>query len=512
MSITIRRFTAGSYTVFSGLGPVIFREGAVSEYSPFWFGIDALSPGVANTTAFNRMMAAITEGGKIVFSEGDFDFDGELAISQSCTIEGAGPKTVLDFSAALPSKPTGTVTFVSLPPEDDTITLNGLEFTFKDDPSGDEEIGRVAGNIPATLDNTRVKVAAHVDERVTVADYTDDDVSVFTVASNEPGSAGVEYTLTENSTALTASAATLLMPGSAPSAATLIQDFSSRLTLGFASASVDFTRQPIADETLTLNGVIWTFIVGTSSIFDIGIGLDLEATLVEIVRVLNLSVHEDIDVATYTEDGNIRLTIVYDRITRLGEEYTIAASPSALLGATPAANLAQTQVRGSTGIHNKDLSEGPASSGLIANNQFNIGEFNAIQSQSDAQSLRIAKNSHMGTGVIADMNGSGDAPQAACREVDDLIKGGANINFPAVDDGGTHVTFIPAPGMGPNSVIHATLNRNLEGMTWEAVPQIGHFEFHLHNNTGATVNVSPLDLFYNVDHSVRVAISTHDSS
>jgi hypothetical protein len=172
----------------------------------------------------------------------------------------------------------------------------------------------------------------------------------------------------------------------------------------------------------------------------------------------------------------------------------------------PSPNLAQTQVRGSTGIYNKNLSTGPASSGLIATNQFNIGAFNAIQSEDDSE-LRLFGNAHMGTGAIADMNGSGDAPQAAVGEITDLIKGSVTVDFPAIADGGTSVTYIPAPEMGAYSLIHISANRNLEGMTWEAVPQIGHFEFHLHNNTGASVNISPLTLIYSVNHSIQNTIA-----
>ena len=101
-----------------------------------------------------------------------------------------------------------------------------------------------------------------------------------------------------------------------------------------ASGTIVFADNPTADDTITLNGVVYTFTIAASSGTGIQIQLTLELTLDEIIAVLNASGHASIVVATYTEDGVDTLTITYDTVGEAGNAYTLAASADTPSAAT----------------------------------------------------------------------------------------------------------------------------------------------------------------------------------
>lgn len=94
--------------------------------------------------------------------------------------------------------------------------------------------------------------------------------------------------------------------------------------LGFVTMS----RQPVADETIIVNGVTFTFkdsgAVGAQS----NIGADLGATLDNLVTVLNASADVDVDDATYTQTGDTRLFVTHDTPGAAGNTFALAAGTS----------------------------------------------------------------------------------------------------------------------------------------------------------------------------------------
>ena len=103
---------------------------------------------------------------------------------------------------------TGTATFAGQPADGDTLTVNGVVFTFKDSPAGAHQIG-IGADLATTLANTTAKLTASADAEVSQATYADDGASVLTVTAATPGDAGNAFTLAESSTQITLSAATL---------------------------------------------------------------------------------------------------------------------------------------------------------------------------------------------------------------------------------------------------------------------------------------------------------------
>lgn len=104
------------------------------------------------------------------------------------------------------SAATGTITFAGNPSEDDTITLNGVTFTFKGTASGETQVD-IGVDLPTTLDNLVTKANAATDASVTVATYTENGTDTFTVTYDENSVDGNSYTLAAS--AATVSGATL---------------------------------------------------------------------------------------------------------------------------------------------------------------------------------------------------------------------------------------------------------------------------------------------------------------
>lgn len=95
-------------------------------------------------------------------------------------------------------------------------------------------------------------------------------------------------------------------------------------TLG-ARGYIEFTAQPSADQTITLNGVTWTFKASGATGNETNIGASLQATLDQLVIDLNASADTDIDDATYSRLGN-RLVIAHDTADNSGDAYTLATN------------------------------------------------------------------------------------------------------------------------------------------------------------------------------------------
>jgi hypothetical protein len=103
-------------------------------------------------------------------------------------------------------KATGTITFGVDPKEDDTFTINGETFTFKDSASGDNEI-MVGVDMATSLDNAVMRLNNCLKPACMVATYTEDGIDTITITYDEEGTAGNAYTLATSNGAI--SAATL---------------------------------------------------------------------------------------------------------------------------------------------------------------------------------------------------------------------------------------------------------------------------------------------------------------
>jgi hypothetical protein len=95
-----------------------------------------------------------------------------------------------------------------------------------------------------------------------------------------------------------------------------------------ARGSIAFSNsKPAAASTITVNGVVWTFVTANPVGNEIEIGVTLSATLTNTAAALNASTNPLLTVATYGTSGGTTLTITYDIIGPAGNGFTLAASP-----------------------------------------------------------------------------------------------------------------------------------------------------------------------------------------
>jgi len=97
-------------------------------------------------------------------------------------------------------------------------------------------------------------------------------------------------------------------------------------TIVAASGSIAFAGQPTATSTITINGVVWTFVSATPSGNEIEIGGTLAATLTNAAAALNASASPLVSVATYGMSGGTALSITHDTPGPTGNAFTLAAS------------------------------------------------------------------------------------------------------------------------------------------------------------------------------------------
>lgn len=102
-----------------------------------------------------------------------------------------------------------------------------------------------------------------------------------------------------------------------------------------ATGYIDFSVNPTAGDTITINGVEFTFVEDTPSAGEIDIQGTVIQTVDEIVSELNGSANTNVDDATYSRPtGTSRLLITHDTVGAAGNSFTLAASAAKASGTT----------------------------------------------------------------------------------------------------------------------------------------------------------------------------------
>lgn len=108
----------------------------------------------------------------------------------------------------------------------------------------------------------------------------------------------------------------------------------------FARGTLTFTANPVATETIDVNGVTFTFVAGASGATDVHIGDTKEDTAFNLMVVLNASANGSITVATYKNDFDSPIVnIIYDTAGTGGNAYTLANSSGTVAVTRSAATL-----------------------------------------------------------------------------------------------------------------------------------------------------------------------------
>ncbi|MCB9983651.1 MAG: hypothetical protein H6861_08290 [Rhodospirillales bacterium] len=102
-----------------------------------------------------------------------------------------------------------------------------------------------------------------------------------------------------------------------------------------AEGSIAFDVFPDPNDTITLNGTVFTFVSGPAAGDEIEIQGTLIQTLDEAVTVLNASTDNNVNVATYSrQTGTEILTIIHDTAGAGGNDFTLAASKGVVSAGT----------------------------------------------------------------------------------------------------------------------------------------------------------------------------------
>ena len=100
-----------------------------------------------------------------------------------------------------------------------------------------------------------------------------------------------------------------------------------------ATGNITFSAQPIVNSTVTINGVVFTFVASGATGAQSNIGGTLTLTLSNLATVLNASVNASVTPATYGSNAT-QLTVVHDTLGTTGNAFTLAASTSPVSNGT----------------------------------------------------------------------------------------------------------------------------------------------------------------------------------
>ena len=92
-----------------------------------------------------------------------------------------------------------------------------------------------------------------------------------------------------------------------------------------ATGDITFSANPSAGHTITINGVLWTFVASGATGTQTNIGANLNATLTQLATDLNASANASITPATYSNGAGAKLNIVHDTLSAAGNSFTLAS-------------------------------------------------------------------------------------------------------------------------------------------------------------------------------------------
>lgn len=250
-------------------------------------------------------------------------------------------KAAVETSTAAGVQATGAITFTAAVTNADTVTINGVAFTFTNAApaattdvamtgAASTEIDGLIAAINATIASSSTSDANR--NALLAAKYTKVG-NTLVVTSNVAGIEGNRFTLAEGLTAGTVSASTLTggVEGALTSSRTSISgtvgDSIVRDASGTrASAVIELeTAVPANNDTITVNGVTFTFKTTVAAANDIDIGATQAATAANFVAVFNASTSDAVK-GLVASSSNEFITIRSDVVGSAGNSIAIAGT------------------------------------------------------------------------------------------------------------------------------------------------------------------------------------------
>jgi hypothetical protein len=302
--------------------------------------VGAASWGPTNSVVY---FSAVTDGAVALGNPTNRKYDIMTHVEAATQVGGAigfGAVRVTDGSdlaatgfmqGALAQQAAGTITFVSNPSNNTTITLGGTVWTFVTSGAIGNQTN-IQGTLVATLTQLQIDLQNSADANVIQASYQA-SATVLTVTYKTPGVGGNSFALATNVAGASVSNATLqggtagttglnitakytgimgnqiqcsIQQGSAQYSYMFIVAFPglppeqfNNVTGTPATGTFTFTSNPLNNTTITLGSTTWTFVTGAPIGNQTQIGASLSATLAALATQLNASADSQVSQCSY---------------------------------------------------------------------------------------------------------------------------------------------------------------------------------------------------------------------
>lgn len=175
-------------------------------------------------------------------------------------------------------KASGSITFVSQPTAAQTVTVNGVVFTFKSTALSAVTDVLIGATVNASVTNLLLALQASSNTSVAIADYTATSSLIIGVKYGLRGTAGNSFTLATTVTSATVSGATLTLGAAATkervdivrSVGTSLLSIAKELVLHpVALADNDYSQDVILPKTATAGALNFSFKVDQERVFPV---------------------------------------------------------------------------------------------------------------------------------------------------------------------------------------------------------------------------------------------------
>jgi hypothetical protein len=272
----------------------------------------------------------------------------------------------------------------------------------------------------------------------------------------------------------------------------------------FPTATATFSGNPTAADTITLNGVVCTFVATSSAInsnsaIDVLIGASQADTITNLQTILvtardtgTASVMPNglLEFASYSNNGTA-FVVTYRYPTRmLSTNWTVSESSSVI--SWSGANLSIPPDDNGAGIRIEQLSGGVSPTGQISNNFIRNPTASAISIRGICQvsdtEISYRGNSLSGLGVLYDLEGSA---VLSCGSVSNLFENSVTYDLPSIAPAATFEFYLPYPtSAGTGASVSVSTSNNLNGLIMSVRPQAEVATVQLFNPTVGAINLA----------------------
>jgi hypothetical protein len=279
----------------------------------------------------------------------------------------------------------------------------------------------------------------------------------------------------------------------------------------FPAATATFSGNPTAADTITLNGVVCTFVATPSAInsntaINVLIGASQADTITNLQNILVTA--RDTGTASVMPNGLLQFTsfsndgtafvVTYRYPTRmLSTSWTVSESSSVI--SWSGANLSIPSDDRGAGIRTETLSgSAVAPTGQISNNFIRNPSASGIAIRgicavSDTE-ISYRGNALSGVGVLYDLEGSA---VLTCGSVSNLFENSVTYDLPSIAAGATYEFYIPQPtAIAIGASVSVFPSRYLNGLIMSVQPQSDASIVQLYNPTAGAINLASTRFTY----------------